>query len=115
MKRALAFAALLLACNGSSSTSSDMAMTPVLGSCDLRTAGNYCQDYLMVPAIQPYKDNCTASGGVWSDSACVRTGALGGCKPKDGSGINWFFAGSYPDSAAVKSACEGSGDTFVTP
>jgi hypothetical protein len=88
------------------------------GSCDLTglQTGGYCQDYAKVPAIGPYKDSCTQGGGVWSDKACTRANALGGCTDPQGATINWFYVGGvYASKADYQTVCEMSSGIFVDP
>lgn len=102
-------AVALAGCGGSSG---------VQGSCDQRASSGYCQDYVMVPATDPYKSICTGSGSrdVWSDGACPRTDSVGGCRDISGAVIKWFYrGGSYPDAAAVMAFCKGSNGSYVAP
>jgi hypothetical protein len=84
-------------CGGSSSA---------VGSCDTRTINSACQDYDGPhDVVAVYKQAC--SQGTWSDSACNRTGTVGGCRAaaqaEQVTITDWFFAPQT--NASVKDGC----------
>jgi hypothetical protein len=110
MRTLLCSTLLMLACGGSSTTTS---------SCDLRNAAQYqyCQQYDGSSAfVSAYKSQCPSSG-TWADAACTHASALGGCRSLSGSDsvTTWFYSGGqYASAADVMAGCT-SPSTFVAP
>ena len=91
------------------------------GSCNVNSTsqGGYCQEYTAeADVLAVYQSSCPQAGGVYSASACTRTGAVGGCRTTNASPqitiTNWFYSASGATAQSVMQACDGSG-TFVAP
>jgi len=93
-------------------------------SCDYRpdsASQNVCVEWTQYTAT--YHDDLVAgclSPAVWTERACARVGALGGCKTTTESSIavKWFFvdpARQIATAADVMKECTSTGSTFVEP
>jgi hypothetical protein len=85
------------------------------GSCETRSVNGVCEDYAgPADVVAAYKSACTS--GTWKDSACDRTGSVGGCEDvSSGMGLtitNWFYAPMTADT--VQQSCQAP-STFDRP
>jgi hypothetical protein len=109
--------ALLIAGCSSGGAADGGAGAGAVGSCDVSSgAAHTCSDYGAIsPAQLPGLKQACSGGATWSDSACDRTGAVGGCQEKVGGAdaTVWYYASPGITAATVMMACSAAGGTFI--
>lgn len=89
------------------------------GSC-AQSVNSQCTDYFDHAAddVSALRNRCSSISGVWSDTACPRTGVVGGCRenlPDSRAYLIVWYSGAGLTVADVQNTCMTGGTTFVMP